>query len=89
MEEPEVNPRHRVVVARVAQIQEAQQVLIDEVEPEKPVVLARSAAHGENEIGRITKSGQHVPRSGNEQNDQHAGERPQPLPRSTSEKLPG
>ncbi len=32
--------------------------------------------------------GQHVPGRGNQQNNQHAGERPQPLPGSTLEQLP-
>ena len=67
MEQPEVEPRNGIVIARIAQIQEAQQVLVDEIEPEEAVIFARNAAHRKIEIRRIAERRQHVPRRGNQQ----------------------
>ena len=41
VKQPELDARDGIVVARIAQIQEPQHVLVDEVEPEKAVILAR------------------------------------------------
>ena len=62
VEQPEVQPRHRVVVPRIPQVQKPQHVLVDEVEPEEPVIRAPLAVHREIEIRRIAQRRQHVPR---------------------------
>ena len=49
MEEPEIEARHGVVVARIAQVQKAQKLLVDEVEPQEAVIFARAAVHREGE----------------------------------------
>ena len=82
MEEPEPQPRDRVVVARVAQIQEAQQLLVDEKEPQETVIFSLAAVHGEREVRRIAQGRQHVPGNRDQQNHQHPAEGMQPLPGS-------
>ena len=80
VKQPEPDPRHGVVVARIAQIQEAQQLLVDEEEPEETVILARPAVHGEREVRRIAQRGQHMPGHRDQQNDRQPAEGMQPLP---------
>ena len=46
MEEPEIEARDGVVIARVAQIQKPQKLLVDEEEPEEAVILARARCAG-------------------------------------------
>ena len=89
MEQPEVKPRHGVVVARIAQVQEPQHVLVDEVEPEEAAVVARLAAQSEIEVGRIAKRGQHVPGRGNHREDQSPRHGAQALPGAAGEQLAG
>ncbi len=48
-------------------------MLVDEVEPKKAVVLSRAGVHGEREIGRIAKSGEDVPGSGDGEDNEQAG----------------
>jgi hypothetical protein len=55
MQRPEKEAGNGVVIARVAQIQESQQLLVDEEKPEKAVVLPGSAVKREREIGRISQ----------------------------------
>ena len=59
MQQPEQRARDGVVVARIAQVQKAQDVLVEEVEPEEPAITARFAVHREIEIGRIAQRGEH------------------------------
>ena len=42
VQRPEQQARHGVVVARIAQVEEAQQVFVEEVEPEESAILARA-----------------------------------------------
>src|SRR5205823_5043834 len=79
---------NRVIVARVAHVQKAQHVLIHEVEPQEPFVVAGAAMHAEDKEWRIAQRSQNVPRCGDEQHDGDAGDRPQPLPRSPPKQLP-
>ncbi len=67
MEQPEPEPGDRIVIARIAQIEEAKDLLVDEKEPEKAVVFARTAVKRDREIGWITKRGQNVPGRCNEE----------------------
>ena len=80
MKQPEVEARNGVVVARIAQVQESQQLFVDEEEPEKAVILARNAVQREVEIRRITQRRQNMPGHRDEQNDQRSRERMQALP---------
>ena len=57
MKQPEQMARDGVVIARVAHIQKAQQLFIEEIEPEEAVVFARRAAHGKDKIRRIAQRG--------------------------------
>ena len=41
VQQPEPQPWHSVVIARVSQVQKTQQVFVEEVEPEEPAVFAR------------------------------------------------
>ena len=63
VQEPEPEARDGVVIARVAHVQKAQQLLVDEKEPQETVILARAAVHAQGKIGRITQRRQNVPRS--------------------------
>ena len=56
VKQPEVEARDRVVVARIAQVQKTQQLLVDEEEPKKPVILSRPAVQGEGEVRRIAQA---------------------------------
>ena len=88
VEQPEPQPRHRVVIARIAQVQKSQHVLVDEVEPEEAVIRAALAVHREIEVRRIAQRGQHVPRRCDQQQQRNSRRRPQPPPRPSREKLP-
>jgi hypothetical protein len=70
MEEPEFEARNRVVVARVAAVQESQELFVDEIIPQKTVVLARAGVERPREVGRIAQRGENVPRGGDDQRDQ-------------------
>ena len=87
IEQPEIKPRHRVVVARITQIEKSKQLLVNEEEPEKAVVFPRNALHREGEVGRISKRGEDVPGRGNEQDDGEATEWSKSLPHSRGEEL--
>src|SRR5256885_1455594 len=89
MEEPEPEPRDCVVIARIPQIEEAKDLLVDEIEPEKTVVLARTAVKQEREIGWISKRGQNVPGRCNEEGDEKTADGAQSLPGSSDKKLLG
>ena len=49
VESPEQRSRHRTVVARITQVQKAQELFVDDVKPEEAVILARPAVHREGE----------------------------------------
>src|SRR5216683_7296891 len=80
MEGPEIEAGNGVVIARIAQVQESQQMLVDEVEPEEPAIGAGFAVHRQIEIGRITQSRQYVPGSSDEQQKRHPRHWTQPTP---------
>ena len=88
MEEPEVQSRDRIVIARRAQIQESQHLLVHEVEPQKAVVFAGHAAHREVEIGRVAQRRQHVPGRGDQQHDGEAAPGVQTPPHLARKQLP-
>ena len=69
VKQPEIQARHGVVVVRIAQVQEAQQLLVDEEEPEEAVILARPAVQRPGEVRGIAKRRQDVPRGRNQQSD--------------------
>ena len=80
MKGPEIEARHGVVVAWITQVQKAQQVLVDEIEPEKAAVGAGFAVHREVEVGRIPQCGEDMPGSGDRQQQRHPGQGGQPAP---------
>jgi hypothetical protein len=88
MEEPEVEARDGVVVARITKIQEAQHLLVDEIEPQKAVVFAGNATPGEVENRRVAQSRQHVPGRRDGQRDDEAAPHVQPLPYLRRKQLP-
>src|ERR1700675_2616881 len=87
MEEPEIEPRNRVVIARITEVQKAEKLFIDKEKPKKSVVLPRAAMKAEIEVGRVAQRGQAVPRRGDQENNQSAAERMKPLPRSRTKEL--
>src|ERR1700683_1617653 len=89
VEGPEPEARDGVVVARVAQVEEAQQLLVEEEEPPEAVILAGDALHGEAEVRRIAQRGEDMPGCGDEQENEDAAEGAQPLPRARGEELAG
>ena len=78
--EPEQHARYCVVVARIAHVQKPQKLLVDEKEPEEPVIFARRAAHREVEPGRVVERRQDVPRRRDHADDQQSAERVQAFP---------
>src|SRR5580658_1707207 len=80
MEQPESRAGNRIVIAWIPKIQEAKNVLVHEVKPEKAVILARRAMHREIEIGWQAQRRQNVPRRSNQQKDDAAGNDVQSLP---------
>jgi hypothetical protein len=74
MEQPEEVTGNCVVVARPPHVEEAEDVLVEEVEPEEAVILAWFALHREVEVRWIAEGGKHMPRRGDQQQDQRAGE---------------
>src|SRR5262245_38507132 len=64
MKEPKEEPRHGVVVARVSSIQEPEDLLVDEVEPEKPTVGPGLAGHCKVKNWRIADGGHDMPGHG-------------------------
>ncbi len=87
MKEPEVQPRHRIVIAREAQVQEPEHVLVHEIEPEKAVILAGAAVHRPVEVRRIPNGGEDVPRRCNRQRDRRAAKRVEAPPYARVRKL--
>src|SRR6266478_4716615 len=61
MKQPEPEPRDCIVIVRVSQVEEAENLLIDEVEPQKAVIFARTAVKRKREIRWISNCSQNVP----------------------------
>src|SRR5581483_3462920 len=80
IQEPEERARNRVVVARVTQVEEAQQVLVKEIEPEEAAIFAWSAMKGEREIRWIVQRGKDVPWACDQERDCSRGEHVETLP---------
>src|SRR6266478_7199555 len=89
MEEPEPQPRDRIVIARIAQIEESQDLLVDKIKPEKAVVFARTGVQRKRKIRRIAKRGQNVPRCRNKECNENTADGSQPLPGSSDKELLG
>ncbi len=53
VQQPEPNARHGVVVARIAHVEEAEEMLVQEVEPEKAVVFARAECIVQSKYGGL------------------------------------
>ena len=87
MKQPEEAARDGVVVARVAEIEEAEKLFIDEVEPEEAVILPGSTVETEGEVRRIAEGGEDVPGRGDEKNDKRSGERVEAFPDCAREEL--
>ena len=79
--EPEDEPRLLVVVVRVALAEEAQNMLVDEIEVEEAMHMPwrGNVADGIALIG-ITQAGEDVPGRGDGEEEQDAGEEPQLAP---------
>src|SRR5579864_650865 len=87
MEEPEIQTRDGVVVTRIAQVEEAQNLLVHHEEPEEAVVLPRTAMQCRGEIRRIAHGGEYVPGSGDQENNDGPANWAQALPHLAGEKL--
>src|SRR5580693_1243711 len=87
MEQPEIEPRNGVVVARITKVQKAEKLLIDEEKPEKSMKLPWAAMQTEIEIRRILKGGENVPRRCNQESNDHSAEGMQALPRPSGKQL--
>ena len=88
MKKPEVEARYRIVIPRVAQIQEAQKLFIDEEKPKKSPILARAAVKSEVEVRRIAQCRQYVPGRGNQEYDECSTEGTYPSPGCSRKELP-
>ena len=62
---------------------------LTKVEPQKPVVFARRAAHGQIDGVRIAQRGENMPGRCDQQNNSHAAQRMKRLPNSGVEQLSG
>jgi hypothetical protein len=87
VQQPEVKARKRVVIAGIAQIQELEQLLVDEEESEKSVILAGSAMQYEREVRRVSQCRQNMPWSRNQNHNQRTAEGMKPFPGSSSKEL--
>ena len=87
VEQPECHARHRVVIAWITQSQKTQDVLIHEVKPEEPVILAGCAVHGEINVRRHSQARHHMPGRGNQQKNQKPTQGMDTLPDVALEKL--
>jgi hypothetical protein len=76
VKQPEVKTRNRVVISRIAQIQKAKQLLIDEEKPQKTMILPGPAMKCKGKVRWITQGRENVPGGSDEQNNQQSAERP-------------
>ena len=88
VEKPKVHARHGVVITRIAEIQEAKQLFVDEEKPPEAMVFTWDTLHREAEIRRVSDRREDVPRRRDQQNDQKSAEWSKPLPGTCGEKLP-
>src|SRR5215472_1838592 len=87
MERPEIEPRNGVIVAWVAEVQEAQELFVDEKEPKEAMIFTRTAVQGPSKIRWIAQSRKDVPGSSDEQNDEGSADGMEFLPRPPAEEL--
>src|SRR4030095_4764109 len=80
MQEPEPEARNGIVIVRITTIQEPQHMLIYEIKPEKPVVLARTAVHREVQKWRVAQCGEHIPWSAHDYDDDEPADEVKPTP---------
>ena len=85
MEKPEIQAWDRIIVVRITQVQEAQQLFIDEEKPEEAMILARSAVQGKDEIRRVAHSCEHMPWCRNRQDDCRPTEGTETFPSGSAE----
>src|SRR5207245_9704468 len=72
MKQPKPRTGDRIVIARVAQVQEAEHLLVDEIKPKEAMVVTWSAVKRQGEIRRMSQRGEDMPRRGNRQDDKQA-----------------
>src|SRR5208282_1090337 len=87
VQQPEIQARDRIVIARIAQVEEAEKLLIDEEEPQESMVLAGTAVQRKSEVRRIPESGQNVPGSRNQNHDEDSAHGMETLPGSRGDEL--
>src|SRR6267378_6510053 len=81
MESPEQQTRDGIVVAWVSHVQEAENMLVQEVEPGEAVILAGNATPREFKSGGIANRRQRVPGSCDCKRDACRAQRPEAMPR--------
>jgi len=87
VKQPEGIARECVVVVRIAEIEVAQDLLVDQEEPQEAVILAGTVLQGPGEIGWVANSGKDMPGSGEEKEDEDATDGAKTLPRPSGEEL--
>jgi hypothetical protein len=81
MEQPKIKSRNRIIVTRIAEVQKAEQLFVDEEKPEKAVVLSRAAVQPKIKVGRVAQRGENVPGRRDQQSNQRSAEWMKSLPR--------
>src|SRR6266853_3825766 len=89
MKQPEPEPRDCIVIVRVSQVEEAENLLIDEVEPQKAVIFARTAVKRKREIRWISNCSQNMPGCRYEECNEESADGAQPLQGTSHKKLLG
>src|SRR6267142_446522 len=74
VKEPKPQPRHGIVITGIAQIEEAENLLVDEIEPQEAVVLPWAAMQRKRKVRGISNGSQDVPRRGNRQRDEESAD---------------
>ena len=77
MQSEKERERNRVVIRRIAFADVAEQVLVHKIEPEEPASLTR-VRHANHQASGIAESRRNMPRRGNSQKQQRAGEQLEP-----------
>src|SRR5215471_5836679 len=89
MKSPEQKTWHGIVVPWIATVQEAQDLLVDEVEPEEPVIRARLAVHREVKNRRVADGCEYVPGQRDCQEQDDSRRRPEAVPCVTGHESAG
>src|SRR6266478_3035939 len=89
VEEPEPNSRDRIVIAGITQIEEAKDLFVEEIKPQKSVVFPRTAVKPKIEIRWITARRQNVPGRCHEKRNEETAYGTQPLPGASDKQLLG